>query len=242
MKNKIRLRCFVPRLMHLTKISFVGFCGSVIMVTSGAAQLVFAQELYYAKTGIYMGLSLPYNTIGGDFNGDTVLVGSSDIILVPSIEGGYGFGITLGVTSGQVAGEMSYLRTTHDASFQGLKGDVVYNMVNLDGKYYFLAHERAQPYLLLGLSFPWLTIIDGSATLTAPPSVGDATFTGIGLNLGTGIAYYLNPRVSINAGINYRLVWYTRAGGVVEEEKLEDALSGHGFNFNVGISYIFYTF
>jgi hypothetical protein len=213
------------------------------MVSFGAVQLAFGEELYYAKTGIYMGLSLPYNTIGGDFNGDTALVGSSDIILIPSIDDGYGFGISLGITSGQFAGEISYLRTTHDASFQGAKGDVEYNMVNLEGKYYFLAHKRTQPYLLWDLSFPWLTIVDGSVTLPpSPPSVGDATLTGIGFNLGTGIAYYLHPRVSINAGINYRLVWYTRAEGVVEEGKLEDSIDGSGFNFNVGIAYIFYAF
>ncbi len=209
------------------------------MMTLGTVQLVFAQELYYAKTGFYVGLSLPYNNISGDFNGDTVLVGPSDIIIVPKIEDDYGFGILLGVTSGQGAGELSYLRTTHDASFLGGKGEVEYNMVNIDGKYYFLAHARVQPYLLLGLSFPWLIIKDGSASSSA---VGDATFTGIGFNLGTGIAYYLHPRVSINAGINYKPLWYTRAEGVVGEGKLEDAIDGSGFNFNVGMTYIFYTF
>jgi hypothetical protein len=242
MINKIGLRSFVSILIHFTKTSFTGLFALVIIVVFGVVQFAFAEQLLYAKTGIYVGLSLPYNNIEGDFNGDTALVGASDIILVPSIENGFGFGISLGVTSGQFAGEINYLRTTHDGNFQGAKGDVEYNLVNLDGKYYFLAHKRVQPYLLMGLSFPWLTIVDGSATLSPTPSVGDATLNGIGLNLGTGIAYYLHPRISINAGIIYRPLLYTRAEGVVGEGELEDTIDGSGFNFSVGIAYIFYAF
>jgi hypothetical protein len=219
------VKCWVIVLIFI----FYFFTGSIVLAEE--------ERVYYAKNGFYMGVTTPYNTINGDFDGETILVASDEIVLVPEIENNYGWGILIGGRDKNGAVELSYLRSTHDASFLGAEGEAVYNMINLDLKGYFLADKPVQPYLLMGLCIPWLVVEDASATAY---EVGDVTFKGIGLNLGAGLAYYFHPRVSINGGVTYRWITYTSAEGVSGKNRsIEDELSGNGLSFNVGMAFTF---
>jgi len=120
-------------------------------------------------------------------------------------------GILVGGRFSKIAFELSYLSSTHDVTFLGAKGEADYNMVNLGFKYFFSADKRFQPNLLFGLCVPRLVVKDGSSDGTVG---GDATFNGFGLNIGSGIAYYFNPRVSISGGVIYRWISYGSAEGV----------------------------
>ena len=214
---------------------FIAVC--ILFFTFGIASSVTAQENYYAKDGLYIGFNIPFNNIGGDFNGDTFLTDGFQVILIPEVESSSGLGISVGGRFSELAFELNYLSSTHDATFLGAKGEADYNMVNLDFKYYYSADKRFQPNLLFGLCVPWLVVKDGSSDGV---DVGDATFQGFGLNIGGGIAYYINPRVSISGGVIYRWISYHSAEGVSGgSQQLDDNLDGSGIDFNVGITYTF---
>ena len=160
------------------------------------------------------------------------------MIAIPNVEGTFGFEILIGTRFSEGVVELSYARSTHDVTWLGAKSEAAYNMLNLDYEFYFLRDKPTQPFLLLGFSFPWLVVKDGSATAT---SAGDATFRGVGLNLGGGLAYYLLPTISIAGEAVYRLMTYTSATGVSgESKKIEDGFWGHGLNLNVGMKFTFW--
>lgn len=212
---------------------------SVIMISTlviwGISTSVFAKE------GFYLGAGIPYNTIGGDFKGDTFLVGPSDIIIQPEIDGGFGFGIVAGYGfNNELSLELSYLVSSHDAEFIGESVDVKYSVFNIDLKYSFLTSQATQPYLLVGVGFPKLVVEDGSETRSFLPfRVGDAEYTGVGWNLGVGVDHYVTPNVSIGAGATYRIVKYDEAEGVVGSGEIGDSLKGNGFGLMLGAAYHF---
>lgn len=246
--------------MRFTWSKILGIWGLVLIFTVGMGTAVSAEEkeekydaslffknpFFFAKQGTYIGFTLPYNNIGGDFDGETVLVSFDDIILVPKVEGGLGWGISLGRRGAKTAGELSYLRSYHDVTFSTAKGKAILNIVSIDFKYYLVVDKPVQPYLLLGWNpAAWLTVKDGSASVPefGAPEVGDATFTAIfqvkSINLGGGLAYYIDPNLSLNVGIIYRLISFERAEGVAFEGPIEDPLDGSGLNFNIGIALTF---
>lgn len=232
--------------MRFTWPKILGIWGLVLILlfgmgSAGMGSAVSAEEKYYAKQGTYIGLTLPYNAINGNFDGESFLSRQSEIILVPKVESSFGWGILLGGRRQKWAGELSYLRSTHDVTWLGAKGEATYNIVSLDFKRYFLVDGPVQPYFLLGwIPYASFVVKDGSASSSG--DVGDATFTALltGLNLGGGLAFYLHPRVSLNGGIIYRLILFGDAEGVEGvTAPIEDPLSGSGLNLNVGIAFTF---
>lgn len=210
----------------------VGFWVVVVVSTLSISTGVLAQDTSYAKEGLYVGPTLPYNTISGDFDGNTLLASTTEIIAVPKVESGFGFGALLGVRFKKGALELSYLRSEHDATWLGGKGTVAYNIVDIDFKIYPSVDSPIQPYLLLGMGFPWLVVHDGSASGTA---VGDATLTGIGLNIGGGLSYYLHPTICVNGGVIYRWINYSTAKVVMGvSREIEGGLGGSGLRSMLG--------
>ena len=113
---------------------------------------VLGQEEPFAKNGFYIGGIFPFNHIGGDFDGEMVLVGNNEAIVVPEFDSGVGFGFAIGGRFNQAALELNYLRSRHDVSFQGFEfGEADYNLVNFNGKIFFNVHQPAQPFLLAGI-------------------------------------------------------------------------------------------
>lgn len=80
----------------------------------------------FAKQGFYLGLAIPYNTIGGDFDGESFILRGHDIFIVegiiiqPEIDGALGFGILLGCGFTPAwALELDFLTSSHDAEWLG---------------------------------------------------------------------------------------------------------------------------
>ena len=67
--------------------------------------------------------------------------------------------------------------------------------------------------MLVGASFPWLTIKDGSFL---EPNVGNARFRGYGVNTEAGVTIYPHPRAGLGIGYSYRVFWFDRGTGVTE--------------------------
>jgi hypothetical protein len=69
--------------------------------------------------------------------------------------------------------------------------------VNVDFKRYFFTEQQLQPFLNLGVSFPWIVI--NNAAMDAYGNNSALTLAGLGFNLGIGAEYYLTPNISFIA-------------------------------------------
>ncbi len=192
-----------------------------------------------AKKGFYIGLGATYNTIQGDFNGNSGLQNETDVIIEPEIQsavgidirGGYGF-------NDQWALELNLMSSGHNGEWMGRTGTVSYTSFSINGKYSFSSSDSTQPYLLFGISNNMLLIKNG-ATDTATGETGDATLEGAGVNIGAGIDQYLSQHMSLNLGVLYRFVDYTYASGVNRSGSIEDGVNGSGFSFLLTTAYHF---
>lgn len=213
--------------MRLIGVSLWGTWSVLGVTASGSAQVP-----QYSKDGFYLGLSMPYVSMGHDFDGDTVFVGASDIVLVPEVDSDFGLGVSVGMRSAGASFELNYIKSSHEATFAGFPGDVEYQQIGFDVR---LLHGRqeAQPYFLFGLFFRELVLKDGS--ITTGGSIGDASYRGFGGDLGAGLLYHLHPRFALDFGVLYRLALFGSAKGAAgSRETLEEDLLGGGWGSRSG--------
>lgn len=224
--------------------SRIGVCAVALAAIASA---VLAEEKHYAQEGHYIGIAIPYNTVGGDFDGETLLTlqDSDTIAVLPKIESNYGYGILLGVREARTALEFSYLWSNHKGTFQGVESEVEYYLFNIDGKYYFLSDKPIQPYLLGGMTCHRLVVKNGKTTCDISCQTGgnyanDAVWQGVGLNLGSGIAFYLHPRWSLSGGIIYRWIEIGYESDVVaSDQHTGKKVDISGLNFIISTAFAF---
>jgi opacity protein-like surface antigen len=195
----------------------------------------------FAKEGFRLGVLFPRVAIDGDFDGDTILVGPNEILLVPKVNADWGYGVSVGTRSGNSSIDLNYQRTKHDVTFLNAVGEAVFETYNIDFRYYFLSDKRIQPYLLIGwIPYARLVVKDGSAN--TKHVVGDAKFSSAasGLNLGAGLEVFLTKRLSLQAGAVFRWMSFEEGKGVQGEwREMKDSLSADGINLLTGVSYCF---
>ncbi len=135
-----------------------------------------------------------------------------ELVLLPTLAQNFGFGALIGHREETYAIELSYWQSQHLATFGPATVDVpggtvvfpkhedkaAYHAVNLDFKKYFLTELPYQPFLNLGVSFPWVDLDHAAANSAG--EVATATVAGLGLNLGIGLEYYLTPNISVLGG------------------------------------------
>jgi len=214
---------------------------STIIVASllvlAAVSAVHAEDSSDVKDGWYLGLQAVDNSMSGDFDNSTYYLDPPELFDVPEVDDGTGFGFLLGVKRDKIALELGYQRSSHDttSSFidmgSGGNSEASFNVIDLNFRYDIFAQNRFRPYVLLGVGFPWLTIEDSMLDGT---SYEDETFTGIGFNLGAGVAYYLHPQWALTGGLIYR---WNRFGSV-EGNKIEK-LSEKTLGLSLGLTYTF---
>lgn len=223
--------------MRLTSLRGMGIslwlAGSVFgMPATGSAEDTSPSGQGFSKDGMYLGVSIPYVSMGHDFDGQTFFTGPNDIVLVPKVDSDFGLGLSVGFRSANAAFELNYVKSSHEATFAGFAGDVEYQQIGFDVR---ILHRRqqTQPYFLLGLFFPELIVKDGSATTGG--SIGDASYRGIGADLGGGLLYHLHPRFALDFGVLYRLALFGSAKGAAgSRETLEEDLLGGGMGVTIG--------
>ncbi len=192
-----------------------------------------------AKKGFYVGLGAAYNTIGGDLDGTRGLQGGSEIIILPDIKSAVGIDIRGGYgINNQWAIELNLMSSRHKGDWAGLTKDVTYTSFSVNGKYSLSPSGTVQPYFLVGLSGNSLLIKEGS-TNTSTGEVGDATLSGAGFNMGTGLDTYVNPNLSLDLGVLYRVVNYTSASGVNNSGGIDKVVDGSGFSLLLSVAYHF---
>jgi hypothetical protein len=202
------------------------------------ASVVYAQGSNYVKEGAYLGIYLTDTRMFGDFDNTRFYSAPGELLDVPYVDDGKGFGIVLGGRTEKAAFELGYQRTRHD-TFSLLtleEGEASYNIIDLNFKVDVFARDQVRPYILFGFGFPWLTVENGHVEADYYGySFNDATFFGFALNTGAGLAYYFHPQWAVTGGVIYRWNWFTSGEG----KSLEDNLLERAFCFNVGIAYTF---
>ena len=195
-----------------------------IIVLAPAAPAVAQGNPGFAKEGMYVGVAaMPDFTLDGvSFDGETLYqeVDGDEFAILPRLDTQNMFRGVVGFRARPFALEFSYERTRHQGTFAGDTGEATFNSVNVDGRIFFLTRGRIQPHLVVGLAFPWLTVIDGSSNDAF--EVADAHWRGPGLNTEAGITVFPHPRVGVSVGYTFRLIGFRRVRGVSDETfKLE---------------------
>lgn len=189
-----------------------------------------------ARSGFYFDVHGTWAQLGGDFDGNTLLVGSSDSIAVPDADSGLGFGIAAGHRWDRYALELAFTLTTHEGSIPGAPGgDVDYGVLELNGRYFFRTEERLQPFVLGGIGIAVATLEDAS---TDGVRVGDADLTGLELGLGGGLEYFLGEHWSLGLRALYRFTSFDEAEGVASDSgSIDDSVDGSGMALVFGTAF-----
>jgi opacity protein-like surface antigen len=176
----------------------------------------FSQEhSAYAKNGVFVAVSgVPNFTLDGlTFDGSTVYQrdDADEFLILPRLKARTSVRALFGIRTTRGSFEIGYEQTKHVGTFMGLNGEATFHSLNFDERIFFLTRGRIQPYGLVGLAAPWLTVKDGSFL---EPDVADGSFRGFGVNSELGVAVFVHPRIGINAGYRYRAIWFDKASGV----------------------------
>lgn len=231
------------RLAGILKI--MGFWSMVFLFTLGSIPTVLAENNDDALNGTYIGLTFLYNSIGGDFNGEDYFDSGQELLFIPKVKSNYGFGVSVGrrVPFNKnlgLASELGYYRSTHDYTLLEVEGgEAIFNMLTLNARLYFSANKAIQPFINSEVAWAWLIAKDCSITTIEPIRTGNASFSGLVLGVGGGIAYYIHPKVSIDAGIIFRFFMCGNAKGVLRETHDIESLLGISPNIILGIRYTF---
>ena len=84
-----------------------------------------------------------------------------------------------------------------------------------DFKRYFFTEQQLQPFLNLGVSFPWIVV--NNAAIDGYGNIGNLTLAGLGFNLGVGAEFYLTPNVSFVGDVCQRWASFDEFRGLQSE-------------------------
>lgn len=197
------------------------------------------------KSGIYFGIGMPFNQIQGDFDGNSYLASGDEFFLVPKFGDGQGVKYFGGYREGNVAFEISYAKSSHRATWDGVdvsaaKAEFSVWSLHIKG---YLGGPRSfiQPYVLCGFGMPEIVVKNGAIKGS---TVGDATFIGEELDLGIGLAIFPISRFCVFGECTYRYIdirGVSQPGG--ENWKLADTwgtgMDASKMNWSLGVSFTF---
>lgn len=159
----------------------------------------------------YFGLLVPFNNIGGDFDGNRIYSNVDGTAIVPDIDPGVGLGLVVGLkhtgTSGRgFAMEASLQGSAHDGEMTGgLKSNVSLGILSGDLKFFPTTGGAVEPWIQVGLCAAAVQVEDG---FFFPGGQKDATYTGGGFNLGLGVMRYVSDRFALHLAGIYRFIEY----------------------------------
>jgi hypothetical protein len=169
----------------------------------------------FTKVGGMAGVTfVPGFTFDGiTFDGETYYkeIGGDEVAFLPKLDKQDLVRTMLGWHARQGSLELSYDRTEHTGTFVGFPLNAKFQAINLDGRFFFLTRTRVQPHMLVGGSFPWMSIKEGSLL---KEKLGDARWRGYGLNTEPGVTVFPHRRLGVGVGYLYRVIWFDRITGV----------------------------
>jgi hypothetical protein len=209
-------------------------CSALLLgVLSFSASRALADEPNdYLHTRTYVGIlgtsvSVDNSTLFNGQHYSRMDYPAYEIDLIPKLDQSFGLGLLVGHREEAYAVELSYWQSSHNASFGPASvssttsstpvdiplahDSAVVHSVNLDFKRYFFTELQTQPFINLGVSFPWIAVNHGAEDVAG--NFSSLTLAGLGLNLGIGVEYYLTPNFSVLAGATERWASFDQAKG-----------------------------
>jgi len=195
----------------------------------------------FARTGAFVAVSgVPDFTLDGlSFDGSSYYqeIDGDEIMILPRLNARTAIRGAIGFRAGRGSFEVGYEQTRHDGTFMDGIGEATFHSINFDERIFFLTSGRVQPYGLIGLSVPWLTVKDGSFL---DPDIADGSFRGWGVNTEAGVTVFVHPRVGVNVGYRYRSMWFDSASGVSDTTyKLRPRFRETSGSIAIGASFTF---
>jgi hypothetical protein len=248
--------------MKIKKIAFLAlgiWVFSAVLCTVRAGSILSPGPDDLIKSRTYLGCFGTSSTVDGGGNEELSFNGLSGIVnrpgdpleltLVPTVSRNFGFGVLVGHREGAYAAEVSYWRSCHDSTWAGIMppippitfyGTSLYQSFNLDLKRYLFTQFPTQPFINLGISFPWL--IFQKASCDESGRTGDASYGGVGCNLGAGLEIYLGDHFSIMGAAIQRFTGFNSVSGIYQQQGQAIqwqnysnlTIEGDGFNFMLG--------
>jgi len=181
--------------------------------------------------GLYIGVFGAYeDIIGDDFGNDTVLVGPTDIVIVPDVDADAGFGAIISYRWRRWELYSSYAMFEHDSDFAGASHDYDANWLDFNFRYYFWVDQALQPFLLAGGGISSAEIENGT---TDGVTTRDAEFEdGISLNVGGGLAFFPLPWIYFYGQAQYRFAKYGSSKGI--DGKLTGSIDADTWEISAG--------
>jgi outer membrane protein with beta-barrel domain len=186
---------------------------------------------------LYFGALVPYNSISGDFKNQLQISipALGETVFLPDMDNGFGVGAVGGIQKGRFAFELSLTRTTHSGLISASSTDAVLTTFSIDSKYHFFNVALAQPFLMAGVCIPRLKI---EKAAESGGSVGDATFKGVGFNIGGGLTMNLGPTFAVSGNAAYRWVDYSKVTSLSGSDiEISGGITGSGITANIGVLY-----
>jgi len=174
----------------------------------------------YGARGFYIEPFFSTCSIGGDFNGQTHLGDGSELFLMPKINSSSGLGIGAGYKTPGGSFGVYYFGSSHSMTATVLNYPSGYNgsysAFGLLFTQQFGLNNRFQPYVTAGINMARVTVTGGAFTQT---QIGDATFSGFGIDAGAGLLFYATPQIFVRAGLLYRETVFGWVKGLLDEAK-----------------------
>lgn len=170
-----------------------------------------------ARSGFYIEPMFSTNVVAGDFDGESFLTDGEELFIMPKFETAAGFGVSAGWKSGGGTFGLYYYSASHDVKYLGAPGRSGFTAWGLRFTRQLLLRSPVQPFVLMTINLPRISVVDGAETASA---VGDAVFTGVGLDLGAGLMYHLTPRIFVRGAVIFRGIligWVKGPQGVNKE-------------------------
>jgi hypothetical protein len=195
------------------------------LVSLIATSSVFGEGNQYSKEGFFIGVSGSRLSFKGDLSKDLVLWHFEKAFFVPKLEGANGLGLGFGFKKASALWELAFLRSSHKADLEGRQSQATVYLIEISGRSLLLKSAPFQPYVLFGISIPWIRVKNGAQMAD---TVSNATYYGMGLSLGGGIVVHLIPRLFFSGGVVYRYLGFLYVSGEGKGRDINDLRVGYG--------------
>jgi hypothetical protein len=183
-----------------------------------------AQDVKPSTNGFYLAFSGQSLGFKGDFDGSLVLWHFEMAFYIPVLKSAIAPGLGLGYKRDAWQWELLYIGSGHRAVLPDREVDSSFHSIELDSRTFLIRNFPLKPYLLLGLSIPWLNVDSGSELYGVRHN---AAYIGFGVNLGGGLQWEIAPFLFVSGGALYRIIGYYYVSGEGKGRDITDLHVGH---------------
>ncbi|MDP2915108.1 MAG: hypothetical protein Q8O91_06615 [Candidatus Aminicenantes bacterium] len=202
------------------KSSWTSIIVSLVTLASASAA---AQDPKRAGEGFFITVSDQSLAFKGDFDSRLVLWHFDKAFFVPELKHATAFGFSLGIKRSSWLWELIYVNSRHPSASEDREGSSFYRSVEIDGRSFLVKDFPLKPYILVGISVPWLTVDQGAEMYGVKYR---ATYIGLGLNFGGGIIMDIAPFLFVSGGVVYRALGYFYVSGEGKGRDINDLRVG----------------